>query len=53
MQEVRYLWRTPVRMSNAGLVAALGYEPHTPLDDAVLATLKGMGNLGNQARREA
>jgi nucleoside-diphosphate-sugar epimerase len=46
MQEVRYLWRTPVRMSNTGLVAALGYEPHTPLDEALLATLRGMGNLG-------
>jgi len=45
MGEMRYLWRTPVRMSNARLVAALGHEPHTPLDEAVEATLAGMGNL--------
>ena len=43
---MRYLWRTPVRMDNARLVAALGYEPHTPLDQAVEATLVGMGSLG-------
>jgi len=45
MGEMRYLWRTPVRMSNARLVAALGREPHTSLDEAVEATLTGMGNL--------
>ncbi|WP_158906031.1 NAD-dependent epimerase/dehydratase family protein [Burkholderia sp. L27(2015)] len=45
MGEMRYLWKTPVRMSNARLVAALGREPHTSLDEAVEATLAGMGNL--------
>jgi nucleoside-diphosphate-sugar epimerase len=45
MREMRYLWRTPLRMDNARLVAALGYEPHTPLDQAVEATLVGMGSL--------
>lgn len=43
--EMRYLWRTPVRMSNARLVATLGREPHTPLDEAVEATLAGLGCL--------
>lgn len=28
--EMRYLWRQPVRMTNARLVATLGREPHTP-----------------------
>ena len=41
--EMRYLWRQPVRMSNARLVAVLGREPHTPLDEAVEATLVGLG----------
>ena len=45
MREMRYLWRTPVRMDNARLIAALGYEPHTPLDQAVEATLVGMGSI--------
>ncbi|QGZ64691.1 SDR family NAD(P)-dependent oxidoreductase [Paraburkholderia acidisoli] len=43
--EMRYLWRTPVRMSNARLVDTLGREPHTPLDEAVETTLAGLGCL--------
>jgi nucleoside-diphosphate-sugar epimerase len=43
--EMRYLWRQPVRMTNARLVATLGREPHTPLDEAVEATLVGLGCL--------
>jgi nucleoside-diphosphate-sugar epimerase len=43
--EMRYLWRRPVRMSNARLVAVLGHEPHTPLDEAVEATLISLGCL--------
>jgi len=51
--EMRYLWRQPVRMSNARLVAVLGREPHTPLDDAVETTLVGLGCLSaaDQAAR--
>jgi nucleoside-diphosphate-sugar epimerase len=43
--EMRYLWRQPVRMGNDRLVAVLGQEPHTPLDEAVRATLIGLGCL--------
>jgi len=43
--EMRYLWRQPARMSNARLVAVLGREPHTALDEAVEATLIGLGCL--------
>ena len=43
--EMRYLWRKPVGLSNAKLVAFLGEEPHTPLDAAVRATLSDMGCL--------
>jgi nucleoside-diphosphate-sugar epimerase len=45
LREMRYLWEIPVRMTNARLVKALGAEPHTPLDDAVRATLAGLGCL--------
>ena len=43
--EMRYLWRQPVAMDNARLKAVLGQEPHTPLDEAVQATLEGLGCL--------
>lgn len=45
MLEMRYLWRTPLRLDNAKLVAALGAEPHTPLDQAVRVSLEGLGCL--------
>lgn len=51
LSEMRYLWRTPVRMDNARLVALLGREPHTPLDRAVEAALEGLGCLGTAATR--
>lgn len=44
--EMRYLWRQPVRLHNAKLVAFLGAEPHTPLDEAVHTTLRGLGCIG-------
>ena len=43
LREMRYLWREPIRMVNTRLVQVLGHEPHTPLDDAVEATLEGLG----------
>ena len=42
LKEMRYLWKLPVRMRNAKLVQLLGSEPHTPLDEAVRATLVGL-----------
>ena len=42
MLEMRYLWRVPLRMDNARLRAVIGREPHTPLDEAVEATLVGL-----------
>ena len=45
MREMRYLWQQPVRLDNARLVATLGREPHTPLDEAVEASLRGLGCL--------
>ena len=51
MREMRYLWKKPVRLDNAKLVAFLGHEPHTPLDIAVRATLADLGCIetGNTA----
>lgn len=45
--EMRYLWREPVQLDNARLVATLGREPHTPIDVAVETTLAGLGCLGS------
>ncbi len=36
--EMRYLWRTTLRLDNTRLVDLLGSEPHTPLDRAVRAS---------------
>jgi nucleoside-diphosphate-sugar epimerase len=43
--EMRYLWQVPLRLDNAKLVSLIGAEPHTPLDQAVRATLAAMGCL--------
>lgn len=48
MREMRYLWRQPLRMDNARLIAVLGREPHTPLDQAIEATLVGLGCITRQ-----
>jgi nucleoside-diphosphate-sugar epimerase len=53
MQEMRYLWREPLRLDNAKLVGALGAEPHTPLDQAVARTLVELGCLPAQGRKAA
>lgn len=46
LRELRYLWRTPIRLDNARLLRALGSEPRTPLDEAVRVTLESQHNLG-------
>jgi nucleoside-diphosphate-sugar epimerase len=53
LQEMRYLWQTPLLLDNCRLLQALGSEPHTPLDEAVEATLVGMGNLATAANPAA
>lgn len=45
VREMRYLWTQPMQLDNRKLVAFLGEEPHTGLDDAVASTLRGMGCL--------
>jgi len=49
VKEMRYLWKEPLRMSNAKLVAELGREPQTPIDDAVRASLVALGCLPKTA----
>lgn len=45
MQEMRYLWQRPLRLEGSLLAQTLGREPHTPLDEAVEASLRGHGCL--------
>ncbi len=42
LREMRYLWRQPLQLDNRKLVAFLDSEPHTGLDQAVEATLRGL-----------
>ena len=51
MLEMQYLWKVPVRMDNTHLQATLGQEPHTPLNQAIEATLKGLGCLPSNSQR--
>jgi nucleoside-diphosphate-sugar epimerase len=45
MLEMRYLWSRSLLLDNRKLVAFLGREPHTPLDEALHTTLSGLGCL--------
>ncbi|SFW70823.1 SDR family oxidoreductase [Luteibacter sp. UNCMF366Tsu5.1] len=45
MQEMHYLWQQPVHMDGSRLEALLDGAPHTPLEVAVEATLRGLGCL--------
>jgi nucleoside-diphosphate-sugar epimerase len=42
MAEMRYLWKIPIRLDNAKLHGFIGPEPHTPVDEAIRATLAGL-----------
>jgi hypothetical protein len=43
LAELEYLWRVPHRVSGDKLKAAIGDIPHTPLPDAVAASLRDLG----------
>jgi nucleoside-diphosphate-sugar epimerase len=53
MLEMRYLWETPVLLDNARLVARLGAEPHTPIEEALRAALRGLGCLPQETTARA
>jgi nucleoside-diphosphate-sugar epimerase len=50
MIEMRYLWKRPLRLDNAKLVAFLGGEPRTHHDEAIRATLAALGCLDDDNR---
>lgn len=50
--KMRYLWQTPHRLDNTKLLAVLGDEPHTPLEEALRVTLDGHGCLPAPAHKE-
>ena len=45
MQEMRYLWREPLQLSNERLLSVLTAVPRTSLEQAVRTTLSGLGCL--------
>lgn len=47
--KMRYLWQTPHRLDNTKLLAVLGSEPHTPMEEALRVTLVGHGCLPEHA----
>jgi nucleoside-diphosphate-sugar epimerase len=47
MREMRYLWQVPLRLRNDKLLALIGSEPHTPLDEAVRQSLMALGCLAS------
>ncbi|NRP73898.1 hypothetical protein ILFOPFJJ_04816 [Ensifer psoraleae] len=51
LKEMRYLWREPLEMRNDRLIATLGEEPQTAVDDAVVATLTSLGCLPRDGGR--
>ncbi len=53
MMEMRYLWQQPVRLDNRRLLDVLGAEPRTPLEQAVRATLDGLGCLRGNGKAMA
>ncbi|KCZ60026.1 NAD-dependent epimerase/dehydratase family protein [Hyphomonas chukchiensis] len=51
MAEMQYLWKVPVRLDNSRLVSRLGSEPHTPVDEALRETLRGLKCLPDAPSR--
>lgn len=49
MIEMRYLWNTSLRLDNSKLVAFLGREPHTPVEQALRTTLRELGCMPKAA----
>ncbi|MGY5775665.1 SDR family oxidoreductase [Rhizobium sp. LEGMi135b] len=45
LREMSYLWDVPLEMRNDKLLAVLGEEPHTPIDEAVRSSLTSIGCL--------
>jgi len=50
--KMRYLWREPLRLENKKLVSLIGPEPRTPIEQALRATLEGLGCLPPEPKQE-
>ena len=50
LRKMRYLWKSPVQLDDRKLLAFLGGKPYTPIDEALRATLIGIGCLPAPAR---
>jgi nucleoside-diphosphate-sugar epimerase len=44
LSELEYLWQVPHRISGDKLAAAIGDVPHTPLPNAIVASLRALGH---------
>jgi nucleoside-diphosphate-sugar epimerase len=53
LSEMRYLWRETVLMDNARLLKTLGAEPHSPIEQALETTLRGLGCLAEAPAAKA
>lgn len=42
LREMHVYWQHPLKLDNSSLLATLGSEPHTPLDEAVTNTLRAL-----------
>src|SRR6478609_9757005 len=51
MIEMRYLWSSALKLDNSKLLAFLGKEPHTPLDQALRTTLRELGCIADVPRQ--
>jgi len=51
--EMRYLWNKAHALDNSKLVALLGAEPHTPLEQAVTMTLMNLGFINDTVAAQA
>jgi nucleoside-diphosphate-sugar epimerase len=47
--EMRYLWQQALQLDNRKLLATLGKEPHTSLEDVMRASLQGLACLPSDA----
>jgi nucleoside-diphosphate-sugar epimerase len=53
MRKMRYLWTSPARLVDEKLVAFLGGNPYTPIEDALRTTLISMRCLPTQTKSSA
>ncbi|GLQ49015.1 NAD-dependent epimerase/dehydratase family protein [Dyella flava] len=45
VRKMRYLWKSPIQLDDRKLIAFLGGAPYTPVEQALRATLIGIGSM--------